>query len=80
MISTHKCDACERPISQGMYFNGIRLKGIALCLVCQCVKNIVDEGEEKAKMYNDTLILQFGVTNEQIEAKKQLPYWKEQLS
>lgn len=64
-MSKYHCDACSQEISHAMYRNGVRLKGEALCFVCQAIRTEKESKNQKmSDLFNLRLYKEFGVTRE----------------
>jgi len=71
-IKSYKCDRCSERISYAMWFNGTRIRGEALCIACQIVKN---EETMPVKMYtirNKEMIYKFQVSKKELDRSRSI--------
>lgn len=75
-IRQYFCDACHTKISRKMHYNGLRIKGKALCLACQIVSNEKEMPEKLSKFINQDMIKSFSIRTEDIERSRNCEYFK----
>lgn len=74
------CEACGDQLSKGVYFNSMRLRGVAFCIPCQVIDRIHRYGVKDFRVTGQHLMNRFHVTTELIADKMNETYWLKKLS
>jgi|GEM_PF-5377118 len=71
-IKSYKCDRCDKGISRAMWFNGVRIRGEALCIPCQIVKNEETMTEKMYSIRNKEMMIKFHVSKEELDRSRSI--------